>query len=967
MSAPTETSGHPLASHVQHPEGTSTSQPSSLRRKRTTSQSSDERVGGTKSTSSRRRPANRKEASLGPHTGSSRGNSSTMKRSASPSHMPPELPTVNYTRTGRISKAKKGLKVHNCECGRSYTRAEHLRRHQKNHAPTPLLCEYPECGKTFFRLDLLQRHQERHNEIEKGVRRNSYVSQGTAPDSEPQVTASVPITTPIVTSFPPQPTSYYPQTVSPLPEATTPPSHMKQRPYVSRQTTVTIPVQVDELGTSIPWADPFTQSPNYSSSSGYASPIPGTSDYTNMFANPPYGPGSSRTRTSSNASFVEPWGYPSHSPASATSTMAYVWPSSDKPVSASHPYINATSYPAATMPMAGGDPMGEYAQFGPKSMAQWDEEEQAHLFPEQSFGMGQLANTFPFEQYLDNYWRLLHPSFPVVHRPTFARLNDSPMLRAAMIAIGAQYSSEPSAKRRARILHDRCLKLLDKRDVELYDPDRPCDHQAVFLIEVFSQYRARRTAKTLSPRFQRLYQRVGLSLSTAKSQLTKGKLSQDARATTSKLAETLTSLGHRPDADYESWQQWIDLATQQRLFLCCYILEYQQAVLLARPPQPSMIALTGYDLPLPCHFSLWEAETPLDWAMAAQQYAHLPTHVFEIVADVNFEPLDHFQSLLLIAAYHNHFNDPAVYRSPRTLPGIDHLVESSPATKHALLTAQLLQVIPVRALLAVSGESWILSEKVPSPAMFQSLRSTLRVWLAGLWAPIADSQPQPAKDALRLSIALLQHAINAAPEQLSPEIGSDMALYFAVLVLWAVTVGSTTRLNASQAHPQSVRYGSHSPLTSQGADCNFPVPSGQLTAIPTSIAQSPALTHPGSAGFSNASLTGTQPTCNSVVYTDCSTASLNFLENALLESSLLGIESPWPRDVTFWQQGCGALLQWLQGHLHDGAVEGPDSVIGSLPSCAGSGRGGDGLGEVLDGVVAVLDKLMGRGWEGWAI
>lgn len=25
---------------------------------------------------------------------------------------------VNYTRTGRISKAKKGLKVHSCECGR---------------------------------------------------------------------------------------------------------------------------------------------------------------------------------------------------------------------------------------------------------------------------------------------------------------------------------------------------------------------------------------------------------------------------------------------------------------------------------------------------------------------------------------------------------------------------------------------------------------------------------------------------------------------------------------------------------------------------------------------------------------------------------------------------------------------------------------------------------------------------------
>jgi hypothetical protein len=36
------------------------------------------------------------------------------------------------------------------------------------------------------------------------------------------------------------------------------------------------------------------------------------------------------------------------------------------------------------------------------------------------------------------------------------------MLRAAMIAIGAQYSNDPSAKRQSRILHDRCLKFLER-------------------------------------------------------------------------------------------------------------------------------------------------------------------------------------------------------------------------------------------------------------------------------------------------------------------------------------------------------------------------------------------------------------------------------------------------------------------------------------------------------------------------
>lgn len=74
-----------------------------------------------------------------------------------------ETGPVVYTKTGRISKAKKGLKVHVCEeCGRSFTRAEHLRRHQKNHGPNQVRCEL--CGKVFFRADLLQRHLERHKD-----------------------------------------------------------------------------------------------------------------------------------------------------------------------------------------------------------------------------------------------------------------------------------------------------------------------------------------------------------------------------------------------------------------------------------------------------------------------------------------------------------------------------------------------------------------------------------------------------------------------------------------------------------------------------------------------------------------------------------------------------------------------------------------------------------------------------------
>jgi len=114
----TETNGRPLASTIQQPEA-STQPPTPRRKRQHSSPSSDERVGGTKSTSSRRRSGIKKESLFaGPHTGASRGDSLTMQPSASPTQMSPELSSVSYTRTGRISKAKKGRKVHNCDCGR---------------------------------------------------------------------------------------------------------------------------------------------------------------------------------------------------------------------------------------------------------------------------------------------------------------------------------------------------------------------------------------------------------------------------------------------------------------------------------------------------------------------------------------------------------------------------------------------------------------------------------------------------------------------------------------------------------------------------------------------------------------------------------------------------------------------------------------------------------------------------------
>jgi hypothetical protein len=203
------------------------------------------------------------------------------------------------------------------------------------------------------------------------------------------------------------------------------------------------------------WHEPYSPTPGYSSSSGQASPIASNDFY--AFGMPPY----HRARTPSNASNIEQgWSFASRSPASTTSTMAYNWASNDKSTAPNLAYMNACSYPMTNMSIPTSmDTMTGYGHFGPRTLAQRDEEEGVILFGDEQYGMASTAHTHSFEQYLDYYWRLFHPTFPVVHRPT--SMSPSPMLRAAMMAIGSQYSADPGDKRRGRDLHDRCLKLLE--------------------------------------------------------------------------------------------------------------------------------------------------------------------------------------------------------------------------------------------------------------------------------------------------------------------------------------------------------------------------------------------------------------------------------------------------------------------------------------------------------------------------
>lgn len=118
MSEPNKTGGRPLdptTTQLHQLKSTTTPKQTTSYLDRPITSSTSNQHKAPKKTSPRRRPGTARQAATGPHIGSSRPEQSA----SSPMNMASHISSVHYTRTGRISKAKKGLKVHNCEnCGR---------------------------------------------------------------------------------------------------------------------------------------------------------------------------------------------------------------------------------------------------------------------------------------------------------------------------------------------------------------------------------------------------------------------------------------------------------------------------------------------------------------------------------------------------------------------------------------------------------------------------------------------------------------------------------------------------------------------------------------------------------------------------------------------------------------------------------------------------------------------------------
>jgi hypothetical protein len=138
--------------------------------------------------------------------------------------------------------------------------------------------------------------------------------------------------------------------------------------------------------------------------------------------------------------------------------------------------------------------------------------------------------------YLTSYWQHFHSIYPIVHRPTFHPTEDNQILTYALAAIGTQYHNNPEARKTGSELNELCRRAIDivsfpktpdraekisqiavaigDQDLSIILTNIQCPNwnlqtmQAIFLTEIFTLFRGRKTIVRLSKPFEELYRRV---------------------------------------------------------------------------------------------------------------------------------------------------------------------------------------------------------------------------------------------------------------------------------------------------------------------------------------------------------------------------------------------------------------------------------------------------------------------------
>ncbi|MCJ1438141.1 hypothetical protein MMC27_007528 [Xylographa pallens] len=665
---------------------------------------------------------------------------------------------ITYTpTTHRISKAKKGKKVHVCEhpdCGKIFTRAEHRKRHEANHFSEPLFkCKVHGCDKPFHRADLLTRHMERQHGIQQpsssGVnsrRRTSSATSSVATSSQ----ANSPIT----------PGMGGNRQASSAGSATLSSATMSIGSIIEPNMRHNFP-HGDQL-----WSQPYQMpiamaprsyppdlvfglsvsddSPLYSSDSCYS---PSSEAAQTQVNTQPYLPRYDKTMASSGAYTTD---YTTHMAAPVTTIPTYSpWAGLEGNATSGdglgvgfegqYPTSVGISQSACITHEQQVDSLAESAT--PTALTFLERSRGNGLRTESSFSAGMVASKNGLvtlddgilSHYLDCYWKYFYPQFPIVHRPSPLITESRTVLNTILLAIGAQFSSRPHAKSHSMswfLFASRSCATLDTSTIQ---SGAPIDIlQAIVLLEILGLYRSRSPGVYRSPHFVALYS----NLCKAREQLEIDQATYVQRIPSNSDACELQG-AHRTWADYEA---------RRRILLTAFVIDTQRSTFFQQ--QPCQISsLQASEVPVPCSEETWECADASLW--------------FNLLSRPRPSEASSFQRNILQSLFIHAPSAAILAPSPPSDP-----------TLHALLLATH---TPIPSLLTVAAESWLFARKVADPAVWTTAKLELRRWAQ---SPDASKAVWHAGHVLRAHLARPPDGALAGLHEL-------WALYLAALVCWA--------------------------------------------------------------------------------------------------------------------------------------------------------------------------------------
>ncbi|MCJ1398742.1 hypothetical protein MMC11_001943 [Xylographa trunciseda] len=664
---------------------------------------------------------------------------------------------ITYTpTTHRISKAKKGKKVHVCGhfgCGKVFTRAEHRKRHEANHLSEPLYkCNVPECQKPFHRADLLTRHMERQHGIQQ--------PNGSGP-SRRRRTSSV--TSSVVTSS---------QANSPMTPG------MTGSPQTSGVGSANLSSATMSIGSIIEpnmrqnfsrgeelWNQPYQmlaprsyppdlvfglsvsdESPLYSSDSSYS---PNSEAAQIQVNSQPYLPRYDKPMASSGAYTTD---YTTQMAAPITTIPTHsTWAGLEGNSTSGnglgvgfeghYPTSVGISQSTCMTHEQQVDSLAESAT--PTALSFLERSRGNGLRTEPAFSAGMVASKNGLvtlddgilSHYLDCYWKHFHPQFPIVHRPSPLITASRSVLNTLLLAIGAQFSSRPHAKSHSMswfLFASRSCATLDTSTILSGSPIDSL--QAIVLLEILGLYRSRSPGIYRSPHFVALYS----NLCKAREQLEIDQAAYMQRVPKNADARMLQGAN----------RTWADFEARRRILLTAFVIDTQRSTFFQQPPCQTL-SLQASELPVPCSEEMWECADPPLW--------------FNLLSQSNsrHSAVSPFQRNILQSLYIHTPSAATLASNPPLDP-----------TLHALLLATH---TPIPSLLTVAAESWLFARKVENAAVWTNAKIKLRNWV----------QSDDASQAVWHAGHVLRAQSTRPNDDGVAGLHELWALYLAALVCWA--------------------------------------------------------------------------------------------------------------------------------------------------------------------------------------